>query len=126
MTTQSYQAEALEGRTVYSTDGDKLGKVDHVLADSLGRPQYLAVKSGWFGTQPPAVPIWDISTDGDDIVVPFTKDQLKNAPTFDDDEHITYGHEQEIGRHYGRDTRLWDDSIDLTGEDLSKGPTPET
>jgi uncharacterized protein (TIGR02271 family) len=123
------QPGMLQGRTVYGSDGEKLGKIDDVLTDDAGRVEYVEVKSGWFGTKRHVVPASSLTAgDGDDLLTPYSKDQLENAPTFDDGEHVDYDAEQRIGAHYGTNVRDWDDSRDAwyRGEDLSRGPTPET
>jgi sporulation protein YlmC with PRC-barrel domain len=128
MSTQSMTSTDLEGRTVYSSDGEKLGKVDSVLTDDRGAPQYLEVRSGWFGTRRHTVPISGIQRAGDDLTLPYTKSMLESAPTFEEHEHIDYDRERSLGTHYGTEIRAWDDARDnwLAGEDLSRGPTPET
>ena len=124
----SKQRRGLEGRTVYASDGEKLGKIDSVLEDDTGMPLYTEVKSGWFGSRRHTVPVSGLSPDGDDLTAAYTKEQLESAPTFDEGEEIDYDRERAIGTHYGTDVRDWDDDRDrwLAGEDLSRGPTPET
>jgi len=129
MSVDDFTADRLDGRKVITSDGEKLGKVDGVLTDDMGRPQYLEVKTGWFGSKRHAIPIQQINAsleDDSDIVVPYTKEQLENAPTLDDDEDLDYDREQHVGRHYGTPVREWDDTRDrwLAEEDLSRGPTP--
>jgi hypothetical protein len=128
VSTQSYRAELLQDRVVYTSDGERLGKVEHVLADDLEEPQYLEVKSGWFGSKRHVVPIYGMTFVGEDITLPYTKEQLENAPTFAEEERIDYECERLLAGYYGHSVREWDDSRDrwLTGEDLSRGPTPET
>jgi hypothetical protein len=102
--------------------------VDHVLTDAVDEPQYLEVKSGWIGTKRHVIPVYGASFVGEDIRVPYTKEQLEKAPTFEEDERIDYECERRLGSYYGHPVREWDDSRDrwLIGEDLSRGPTPET
>lgn len=128
MSTQSLTTTDLEGRTVYSSDGEKLGKVDSILTDDRGAPQYVEVRSGWFGTRRHTVPLHGMQRSGDDLTLPYSKEMLESAPTFEDHEHIDYDRERTLGTHYGHEIRDWDDNRDnwLAGEDLSRGPTPET
>ena len=127
MSTQLSGAQ-LEGRTVYASDGEKLGKVNSVLVDDTGTARYVEVKSGWFGTKRHTIPVQGLSAQDDDLTSAYTKEQLESAPTFDEGEEIDYDRERAIGSHYGTDVRDWDDRRDawLAGEDLSRGPTPET
>jgi sporulation protein YlmC with PRC-barrel domain len=124
----SLRGSDLEGRTVYSSDGEKLGKVSSVLEDDMGHAQYIEVTSGWFGTRRHTIPLQGLQHDGDDLRVAYTKQMLEGAPTFEDHEHIDYDRERTLGAHYGHGVRDWDDTRDrwLDEEDLSRGPTPET
>lgn len=121
-------ASDLEGRTVLSSDGEKLGKVDDVMVDDRGMPQYVRVRSGWFGLKHHVIPVGGLDRSGDDLVAMQSKAQLESAPTFGDDEDLDYDRERTVGAHYGTPVRDWDDTRDrwLAGEDLSRGPTPET
>ncbi len=130
MSTNRFTTPELTGRTVYCRDGDKLGTVEGVLEDETGMPRYLEITSGWFGTRRHAVPLDGLMLrdDGDDLTIPYTKDEMKNAPTLDERDEMTYEHERHMGSHYGHDVREWDDTRDrwLPEEDLSRGPTPQT
>lgn len=118
----------LEGRTVLSSDGEKLGTIHSVLVDDTGAPQYIEVRSGWFGTRHHTVPLTGIDRSGDEIRLPYTREQLRAAPTFEGNEQLDYDRERTLGSHYGTPVRDWDDRRDtwLAEEDLSRGPTPET
>jgi sporulation protein YlmC with PRC-barrel domain len=127
MSTRSDTARDLEGRTVYSSDGEKIGKVDDLHGDETGMARYIEVKTGWFGTKRHAVPVDSLSFDGDDIVVPYTKSQIEAAPTLNEEDHLDYDRERQMGSHYGYEVREWDDRRDAwLDRDLTKGPTPET
>ena len=60
--------------------------------------RYLAVTTGWFGTKRHMIPVDDVraESDGDRsyLVVPYTKDQLRDGPTHDRDEDFTHAHEE--------------------------------
>jgi hypothetical protein len=125
----SLTAWELEGRTVHSSDGEKLGTVDDVLVDDRGVAQYLEVRSGWFGTRRHAVPAAGvISTDEGGLILAYSAAELRAAPVLDEHEDLDYDREQTLGAHFGAEVRAWDDARDwwLTGEDLSRGPTPQT
>jgi PRC-barrel domain len=127
MSTRSDTGLDLVGRAVHSSDGEKIGKVDGLHTDEGGMARYLEVKTGWFGTKSHAIPMDAITFDGDDIVVPYTKDQVKDAPTLDEREHLDYERERQMGSHYGYEVRDWDDNRDAwLDRDLTRGPTPET
>jgi hypothetical protein len=106
----------------------RLGKVDDVLVDADGTPIYLETKKGLFSGKRHVVPVEGMTlADDDDLRVAYTKEQLESAPPLADDDEIDYDRERALGSHYGTGVRDWDERRDrLAGEDLSRGPTPET
>jgi uncharacterized protein (TIGR02271 family) len=127
MSTQTYRPDDLYGRTVYASDGEKLGRVDDVLLETDGTPAYIETKKGLFSGRRHVLPVAGMSLADDDLTVAYTKAQIENAPPVNDDDVIDYERERELGAHYDARVRDWDDRRDaLTGEDLSRGPTPQT
>lgn len=127
MSTKPYRPDDLYGRTVYAADGEKLGRVDDVLLESDGSPAYVETSKGLFSGRRHVMPVEGMSLDGDDLTVAYTKDQIEGAPPVNQDDEIDYERERELGAHYGAQVRDWDESRDsLAGEDLSRGPTPQT
>ena len=119
----------LRGMDVRTTDGEKVGKVKDVYLDAEARhARYLAVKTGWFsGTH--VVPVDDVTfvDDGRDahVVVPYTAEHLKSAPTFGDDDELTPEREGEIYDHYQR-VGYWDDARDIVrARQTEPAPTPQ-
>ena len=92
------------GKTVYSGEGDKLGKVGQVfLDDQTGQPEFLTVNTGLFGTSESFVPVEGASIKGDDISVPYGKETVKDAPRVDlDGNHLAESDERRLYEHYGR------------------------
>ena len=95
-------ARQLIGTTAYSADGDKLGKVGQVfLDDATGRPEFVTVQTGLFGTNESFVPVSNASTETDRLVVPFSKDQVKDAPNVDvANGHLDEDEERRLYEHY--------------------------
>jgi len=91
------------GQTAYDSNGDKVGKVGHVfLDDETGQPEFATINTGLFGTNETFVPIANASIDGDRLTVPFTKDQIKDAPNVDaDGGHLDQSEEARLYQHYG-------------------------
>lgn len=88
--------------TVLSTEGDKIGSVGQVYADDAdGQPTWVTVKTGIFGSSESFVPLEGARLDGDNIVVPYTKDQVKDAPRVDADGHLEPSEEDRLYDHYG-------------------------
>jgi stress response protein YsnF len=124
---QSYDPQALQGKTVYAADGEKLGKVDEVHVDRHGQAQYIETKKGLFSGRRHVIPVGGLSwQDEDELLVPYTREQLEQAPAYDPDAPLDYEREREIGNYYGTGVRAWEEGDELAGEDLSRGPTPET
>lgn len=92
------------GRTVYGSDGDKIGDVTNVYADDVtGRPDWMTVSTGWFGSAEQFVPISGTSMTGDDLSIAFNEDTVKNAPSIDGDQHLDADEERRLYSHYGMD-----------------------
>lgn len=91
------------GRTVYDRQGDKIGDITDIYYDDrTGRPEWMTVATGWFGTKEQFVPISGSAAHGDDIRVEFDKELIKDAPAMDsDDAHLSETEEQRLYRHYG-------------------------
>ena len=69
---------------VYDSDGDKIGSIDAIYYDDItGRPEWLAVRTGFFGMNTSFVPIAGATFYDDDLQVPYTKDTVKKAPNTD-------------------------------------------
>jgi len=80
----------LQGRTVYGNDGSKLGKIaDLYDDDSGGAPVFATVNTGLFGSKTTFVPMTQAQIQGDDVVVPYSKDQVKGAPSIEADAEIS-------------------------------------
>jgi uncharacterized protein (TIGR02271 family) len=94
--------DQLEGRPVLGTDGSKIGTVADVYFDKDTRqPEWALVTTGLFGTKHSFVPITSATTTGEGLQVPFTKDQVKDAPRLDDDGELSEDEELLLSKHYG-------------------------
>jgi uncharacterized protein (TIGR02271 family) len=92
----------LSGATVRSASGDKIGTAAQVYVDDqTGRPEWVTVKTGLFGTKESFVPLAASRFDGTDLVVDASKQQVSDAPKVDDDGHLSEQDEAEIYRYYG-------------------------
>jgi len=93
----------LIGARVVDTGGAKIGSVGQVfLDDETGRPEWATVQTGLFGTNESFVPLADATRDGDQLRVPFSKDQVKDAPNVSPDGgHLSPEEEEQLYRHYG-------------------------
>ena len=125
----TYDVNALLSATAYGSDGDKIGKVEQVfLDDNTEEVTFVTVNTGLFGTKESFVPADGAQQDGDRLVLPYTKDVVKDAPNVDADQHLSPAEEEEIYRYYqmnysgtgGRDDR------DATETDRNAAPAAGT
>jgi uncharacterized protein (TIGR02271 family) len=93
----------IAGRKLVGQDGEKIGKIDQLYADSEGgSPTFVTVETGMFGTKTTFVPVGDAELSGDDeVTVPYTKDQVKDAPSIDPDGELAAEEEDRLYEHYG-------------------------
>ena len=90
------------GSDVYDETGSKIGSATEVyLDDESGRPEWVTVRTGMFGTKESFVPIRDADMTGDGVRVAVSKDKVKDAPRIDTDGHLSPQEEQELYRYYG-------------------------
>ena len=95
--------DRLEGRTVKTTDGDKIGELKQLYVDSEdGRtPTFATVAGGLFGTKHHFVPLSEARLEGDDLLVPYGESQIKDAPGVEEDAELTTEEEDRLYAHYG-------------------------
>jgi len=90
------------GANLYDATGDKVGTIHQIFVDDrTGQPEWLTVSTGWFGTSTQFVPIAGTSRLEGGISVPYTKDQIKDAPSIDTDRHLDAAEERRLYEHYG-------------------------
>jgi hypothetical protein len=75
------------GRGAVDADIGKIGKV--YLDDQTGQPLWVTVSTGLFGTQETFAPLYGSRVEGDQLVLPVSKDLVKDAPNVDADGHIS-------------------------------------
>lgn len=98
---QTTEAYDFQGRTLVDHDGEKIGKIDELYYDERGgQPEWALVTTGLFGTKKTFVPIRDASPTGEDLQVPVTKDQVKDAPRVDADQELSEQQERQLFDHY--------------------------
>src|SRR5207249_10194971 len=91
----------LTGFTVEARDG-KIGKVDEATHEAGG--SFIVVDTGplIFGKKVmlPAGMVRDIDPDTETIFVDLTKDEIKNAPEFDESTYRNQTYRDALGRYY--------------------------
>jgi uncharacterized protein (TIGR02271 family) len=101
--TQMTEAYDWSGRELIDAEGSKVGTIEALFRDEDTRePEWAAVKTGLFGTKLSFVPIQGAEPKGEDVRVPFSKDQIKDAPKIEDsDGQLSQQEEAELYDHYG-------------------------
>ncbi|MEO6388044.1 MAG: PRC-barrel domain-containing protein [Croceibacterium sp.] len=100
-TSRLISSNKVEGTTVYSPSGDKMGSIDHVMIGKRsGRAEYAVMSFGGFlGMGESFHPLpWDkldYDTERDGYVVDISKEQLEKGPSFKRDAEPDYD------RNYG-------------------------
>ena len=131
--TQMTEAYDWRGRTIVDADGGKVGTVEELFRDEdTTQPEWVAVRTGMFGGKLSFVPIQAAEPTGEDVRVPFTKDQIKDAPKIDDaDGQLSQQEEAQLYEHYGlsygerrSDSGLPESGVPDNGHDVS-GPTTD-
>ena len=125
--TQVTEAYEWRGRTIVSSDGDKIGTLEEVYLDTqTGQPEWAAVNTGLFGRKQSFVPLAEADPARGEVVVPYSKDQVKGAPSVDPDGELSMDEEQRLYGHYGVSNDNDNDNDNDNGdrEDVS-GPTTD-
>lgn len=116
------------GGNVVDSEGAKIGSIGQVYVDDdTSRPSWVTVKTGLFGTSESFVPLEGARTDGSDIVVPYTKDKVKDAPRVEPDGHLEIEEEDRLYSYYelaGGNRGGVDTDRSTVGHDTS-GPTTD-
>lgn len=103
------------GGDVLGSDGDKIGSVGQIyLDDQTGDPSWVTAKTGLFGTSESFVPLQGADVEGNDVRVPYTKAQVKDAPRVESDGNLSPEEEDRLYRHYEIGGGVTGDRTDTT------------
>jgi sporulation protein YlmC with PRC-barrel domain len=100
--------ERYEGYEVYDDAGEKIGKVDDLFIDEADREEYIGVKMGLFGLSGKTLIPMEIAHVDEQqrrIEVGASKDQVKNAPHYHDEDDINHAFEARIRKHFGLESQ---------------------
>jgi uncharacterized protein (TIGR02271 family) len=127
----STDLKRIAGQTVHGTDGEKIGKIVDVYESTDGDGgTFATVTTGAFGTHASFFPLDDAQLQGDDVVVPYSKDFIKGAPRVEHDKELAAEEEDALFTYYSRGGRTetaapqGTASHDTVGHDTS-GPTTD-
>lgn len=93
---------ALRGEDVYGNDGDKIGSLEQIYLDNdSGDPEWVSVKTGFFGSNVSLVPLDGASKTNGTLQVAHDKATVKDAPDVEPDAELSREEEQRLYDHYG-------------------------
>jgi hypothetical protein len=94
---------SLSGKTVTGPDGSSIGKIKDVYeATDGGGGTFATVTTGLFAGGASFFPLDAAELRGDTVVVPYTKEFIKDAPRVENDEELTAPEEQRLFEYYSR------------------------
>ena len=98
------QITQVTGSEVHGPDGEKIGKAGRVYVDDhTGKPKWVSVETGLFGTRASFIPLDGATFDGDQLSVPYDKSRVKGAPDLGDGDHLSPENEETLNRYYSGD-----------------------
>jgi stress response protein YsnF len=101
----------LDQAEIIGVDGEKLGTVAGVYFDNdTDQPEWVAVRSGLFGLDESLVPLATAKLRGDELHIPFDKEQLRSAPHHEPGRELSPQDEIDLFRHYGISYVTWADT----------------
>ncbi|MBY8880996.1 PRC and DUF2382 domain-containing protein [Actinacidiphila acidipaludis] len=98
------QISQVVGHPVHDSAGKKIGDAKHMyLDDATGNPEWVTVKTGFFGNNETFVPTRSARLVQDHLEIPYDKDKVKGAPNVDVDSggHLSVEEERHLYRYYG-------------------------
>jgi stress response protein YsnF len=98
------QISQVVGHPVHDSEGKKIGDAKHMyLDDATGDPEWVTVKTGFFGNNETFVPTRSARLVEDHLEIPYDKDKVKGAPNVDVDSggHLSVEEERHLYAYYG-------------------------
>jgi hypothetical protein len=90
----------------------RIGTINAIyLDDRTGQPEWALANTGLFGTKASFVPLAQAFQSDNDVLVPYEKQLVLDAPRIDPDGHLSEAEERQLWRHYGLDYDTTDRSV---------------
>jgi uncharacterized protein (TIGR02271 family) len=120
--TSPHDVQQFIGRTAVDTEGSKVGKIGQVYMDQqTGLPLWVTVATGMFGTRQSFAPLYGAQASGDEVTLAVSKEQIKGAPSIDDDGEIDDGEQEALYRHYAGYLGEGESGYSTTGQSGAQG-----
>ncbi|WP_424462816.1 PRC-barrel domain-containing protein [Pseudoclavibacter helvolus] len=115
--------------TVYGPGDERIGRVGQVYLDDQTRdPNWITVKTGFFGTKEYFIPLDLAELDEKRILVPYAKSQVTSAPSTEVDQNLSPAEEDALYVHYEVPGRMPENGTDTSlvdeGDELRPGSAP--
>src|SRR5829696_260776 len=115
------EAYEWRGRNVVDQEGAKVGRLEEIYLDQhTGRPEWMLIHTGLFGTKASFAPLAGARIDDDDVRIGYSKQEVKDAPSVEPDGELSQAEEARLYAHYGLD---YSESPSNTG--LARGKRAE-
>jgi uncharacterized protein (TIGR02271 family) len=93
------------GLDAYDRGGERIGEITNVFLDTdTGRPEWVTIKTGWFGMNSSFAPIVGSTTHEEGIRLDVDKDVVKDSPQVGDAGALDADEERRLYEHYHIDT----------------------
>ena len=120
----SKELESIAGNTMVGQDGHKIGKIVDVYESTDGESgTFATVTTGLFGGGSSLFPLAAAEMRGDDVVVPYSKAFIKDAPRVENDEELTAPEEQRLFEYYAQAGGMGDATTTGTTTGTSRSAT---
>ncbi len=95
------QRNNLIGSTAVDAGGERIGKIGQVyLDDTTGQPEWVTVRTGLLGMRESFAPLYGARADNGELQLAVTKQQVKDAPSIDDDGSLAESEVEALYLHY--------------------------
>ncbi len=87
---------------IRASNGHRVGRLSGAVAvDAQGNPAWVGVRTGLLRAFHAFVPLEGARIEGEEILVPHTREQIMSAPPVAEDGHLMPDEEQKLRTHYG-------------------------
>jgi sporulation protein YlmC with PRC-barrel domain len=92
--------DEMRGAPVYDNTGERIARVEEIVHDRhTGVPAWIRIGTGFFGSKRVLVPVTGAALHDDGIMVPYTKDQMRDSPDVEQ-EPLSRQYEAELAAYY--------------------------
>jgi uncharacterized protein (TIGR02271 family) len=98
-----HELNRLFGFDVLDNDRESIGSIDNIWVDQSGQPEFFGVQTGWLFGKIHVVPAQQAAVNYENrrVRVPYSKEKVKDAPSFDTSADLSPEQENEVYRYYG-------------------------